>query len=275
MVDTGSKNYLTIALEEVAAGQDQVPLPLGRRLVARILLGVSGGIAAYKAVELVRLATQGRPRRARRPDAGEPALRRPRLVRGHHRRARAGRRVRARPRARRLPGRARARPRPDHPPRARAPRRRASASRRRRRTRSPSWPTGSPTTCSRRAALACTAPLVRRAGDEQPHVRAPGHAGEPRAAARARRHDRRPRHRRARVEGRVGGRPPGRAAEHPGRRRGRCSAHGTRARSTACACSSPPAARASRSTPCATSATARRAGWASRSPRRRRGAAPT
>ena len=27
MVDTGSKNYLKIALEELAAGQDQVPLP--------------------------------------------------------------------------------------------------------------------------------------------------------------------------------------------------------------------------------------------------------
>ena len=27
MIDTGSKNYLTIALEEVAARQDQVPLP--------------------------------------------------------------------------------------------------------------------------------------------------------------------------------------------------------------------------------------------------------
>ena len=27
MIDTGSKNYLTIALEEVAGGQDQVPLP--------------------------------------------------------------------------------------------------------------------------------------------------------------------------------------------------------------------------------------------------------
>ena len=38
------------------------------------------------------------------------------------------------------------------------------------------------------------------------------------------------------------------------------------------ACSSPPAARARRSTPCASSATARRAGWASRSPRRRAGA---
>ena len=38
MVETGSKNYLKIALEEIAAGQDQVPLPLGRRLsMARIL----------------------------------------------------------------------------------------------------------------------------------------------------------------------------------------------------------------------------------------------
>ena len=37
----------------------------------------------------------------------------------------------------------------------------------------------------------------------------------------------------------------------------------------ASACSSPPAARASRSTRCASSATARRAAWASRSPRRR------
>ena len=27
MVETGSKNYLKIALEEIAAGQDQVPLP--------------------------------------------------------------------------------------------------------------------------------------------------------------------------------------------------------------------------------------------------------
>ena len=44
--------------------------------MARILLGVSGGIAAYKALELVRLATEGRPRRARRPDARQPALRR-------------------------------------------------------------------------------------------------------------------------------------------------------------------------------------------------------
>src|ERR1019366_8073270 len=41
--------------------QAEVPLPLGRRgalRVPRLLLGVSGGIAAYKALELVRLATR-------------------------------------------------------------------------------------------------------------------------------------------------------------------------------------------------------------------------
>ncbi len=37
--------------------------------MARILLGVTGGIAAYKAVELVRLAGKAGPFRARRPDA--------------------------------------------------------------------------------------------------------------------------------------------------------------------------------------------------------------
>src|SRR5689334_13876385 len=58
MVDTGSKNYLTIALEEVASGKvkyryrGQYP----DRAMARILLGVTGGIAAYKALELTRLA---------------------------------------------------------------------------------------------------------------------------------------------------------------------------------------------------------------------------
>ena len=41
--------------------------------MARILLGVSGGIAAYKALELVRLATKAGPRRARRPDARQPS----------------------------------------------------------------------------------------------------------------------------------------------------------------------------------------------------------
>ena len=56
MVDTASKNYLTIALEEVATRQGRVPLPLSRSFVPRILLGVCGGIAAYKALEFTRLA---------------------------------------------------------------------------------------------------------------------------------------------------------------------------------------------------------------------------
>ena len=57
-------------------GQAQIRVPLlvasagatGRRRkpMARILLGVSGGIAAYKSLELARLATARRPRRARR-----------------------------------------------------------------------------------------------------------------------------------------------------------------------------------------------------------------
>src|SRR5205085_12187556 len=39
------------------AGQAEVPLPVGgRRTVARLLFGVSGGIAAYKVLEAARLA---------------------------------------------------------------------------------------------------------------------------------------------------------------------------------------------------------------------------
>ena len=44
--------------------------------MARLLFGVSGGIAAYKALEAVRLAIKAGPRHARDPDAGERALRR-------------------------------------------------------------------------------------------------------------------------------------------------------------------------------------------------------
>ena len=65
MVETPSGNYLTIALEELAPGKIQLPTtgpeqdaPGGSAPMARILLGVSGGIAAYKALELARLATR-------------------------------------------------------------------------------------------------------------------------------------------------------------------------------------------------------------------------
>ena len=44
--------------------------------MARVLLGVTGGIAAYKALELARLAMKAGPRGARDPDRGVDALRR-------------------------------------------------------------------------------------------------------------------------------------------------------------------------------------------------------
>ena len=82
MVDTGSKNYLTIALEEVASGKVKYRYREGTLepptacAMARILLGVTGGIAAYKALELTRLAIKAGPgpRRCRRP--ASDALRR-------------------------------------------------------------------------------------------------------------------------------------------------------------------------------------------------------
>ena len=68
MVETkAERNYLTIALEELAEGKIKYRVPqlarqrpAARRLssMARILLGVSGGIAAYRALELARLATR-------------------------------------------------------------------------------------------------------------------------------------------------------------------------------------------------------------------------
>ena len=55
--------------------------------MARILLGVSGGIAAYKSLELARLATRAGHGVRVLMSAGGDALRRRRLVRGHRRRA--------------------------------------------------------------------------------------------------------------------------------------------------------------------------------------------
>ena len=81
--------------------------------MARILLGVSGGIAAYKALELARLATKAGHgvRVLMTPDRA--ALRRRRLVRGDRRRAGADRRVRARPDC---AAPSRATPAPEHDP---------------------------------------------------------------------------------------------------------------------------------------------------------------
>ena len=170
LVESRSKNYLTMALEEVSDGMLEVRLrEVGRHHagMSRVLLGVTGGIAAYKACELCRLlvkeghevvplVTPGAERfvtaetfraLARRPpgddvylhlDARRPARRR--ALHGEH------------------AGQARARARRQRPHRggARAPR--AGA---------------------------------RRAGDEPADVGASGDAGERRGAARARRRARR------------------------------------------------------------------------------------
>ena len=218
--------------------------------MARILLGVTGGIAAYKACELVAAARQGRARRA--PD--------------RHARGRA-----VRPRAR-PSSRSRGRPPSDdpYPHLARADllviapltantlaQARARARRRR----------------PHRGGARAPRPGARRAGDEHAHVGAPGDAGERGDAARARRRARRARGGRAR-RGRARA-----SAGWPSRRRSSRRVEellGARAaRSRASASSSPPAGRASRSTRCASSATARPGAWASRSPRRRAAAAPT
>ena len=44
--------------------------------MARVLIGVSGGIAAYKAVQTARLLIGAGRRGARDPDAEQPAVRR-------------------------------------------------------------------------------------------------------------------------------------------------------------------------------------------------------
>ena len=243
--------------------------------MARILLGVSGGIAAYKALELARLATERGPRRARGDDRGRAALRRRRLVRGDRRRAGADRRVRARPAARRLPRRPAARRTTRSATSSWSPTPTPTWSRRPRRTRSPSSPPGSADSMLTTSFLACTAPrLVAPAMNDRMYADAATQANLATLRERGVHRDRarrRARSPRAASTG-VGRLPePERAA-----RRGRGGAAGRRAApGTGCACWSPPAAPASRSTRCASSATARAGAWASRSPQRRRAAAPT
>ena len=128
--------------------------------MARILLGVTGGIAAYKALELTRLAIKaGHAVRVVQTPAVD-ALRRHGVVRRHHRRPGPDHRVGGRPAARRLPRR----------PRARRTRRSAtsswssaptcSPSRPRAPTRSPSSPHGHADNLLTAAALACRRPLI-------------------------------------------------------------------------------------------------------------------
>ena len=169
MVDTGSKNYLTIALEEVASGKVKLPLPIAdaaaahpliRPYGARLLLGVSGGIAAYKALELTRLAMKaGHSVRVVQTEAstrfvgtasfagitGAPVLRH---------------RVGARPDAGRVPRRPGARARAALAPRAGRAGRRLPDRAGVRATRSPSWPHGHADNLLTAAALACRRPLI-------------------------------------------------------------------------------------------------------------------
>ena len=128
--------------------------------MARVLVGVTGGIAAYKACELVRLLVRAGHEVTSRPDAGRGAVRHAADVRG----ARA-------PRG----------PRELYPHLDR--RRTCSSSRRSRRTRWRSSRTGWPTTFSPQAALAFRGPGPRRARDERAHVGASRDAGERRHTA--------------------------------------------------------------------------------------------
>ena len=128
--------------------------------MARILVGVSGGIAAYKAVELVRLATgAGHSVRVVQTPASlrfvgkatfEGVTGAPVLVDEFE----------ADPARGAFPGRRRARSLGDLPPRAGPALRRRSASRRHPPTRSRSSPRGLADNLLTSAALACPAPLV-------------------------------------------------------------------------------------------------------------------
>ena len=126
----------------------------------RLLLGVSGGIAAYKALELVRLATAaGHAVRV----IQTPASRR--FVGAASFAALSGAPVlcgdlRARSAARGLPRRSAARPRPRRPSRAGRRCRRVPDRARVRQRRSRSSPMASPTTCYSASALAARCPLL-------------------------------------------------------------------------------------------------------------------
>ena len=233
-----SKNYLTIALEEVAAREDEVPLPLGEPGSA------AGRRASAPASACPPRAARSRTSRPCRGYCSASAAASPRTRRSS---SCAWRPAPATPCAscRRPPAgassgqasfaaltgapvlveRVRARPArgafPDQPAARRTSRSShlelvANAERvpdraRHRPTRSPSSRPAWPTTCSAaarspRAARSLVAPAMNSA-----HVRAPRHPGQPAHAARARRDDRRARQRAARLRRRARRRAPGRA----------------------------------------------------------------
>ena len=191
--------------------------------MARILLGVTGGIAAYKAVELVRLATGAghAVRVVQTPasltsSAGPPS-------RASPARPCSSTSSSATRRAAPTPGE----PAPDHDPISHLELvRRADAF---------CIAPASANTLAKlaggladnlltSAALACTAPLVIAPAMNNHMWEHPATQREPGAAARARRHDRGARERAAGLAGRVGRGPAGRAGRHPRGDRGRRSA---------------------------------------------------
>ena len=264
LIESRSKNYLTMAMEEVAQAKIAYAYPKPNRgassahpspflvasnghtmPMARIVLGITGGIAAYKACEIIRLLVR----------AGHDVL--PLPTRG------AERFVAAETFYALARTTAPADPYP-HLQRADlfvvAPLTAHTMAR---------LAHGLADDTLTEAVLAHDGPDPRRTRHEHPHVAAPGDAGEPtsccsRAASRSsgRRAASSPRARSASAAW------PSRRTSSRGRRR--CS--GSRARSGTSTCSSPPVGPGSRSTPCGSSATARRGAWASRSPARRAGA---
>ncbi len=128
--------------------------------MARILLGVTGGIAAYKALEFVRLATgAGHAVRVIQTRSSQRFVGAG-FVRRADRRAGARRRARRRPPPGGVPRRRGAGPRAGQPPRAGLQRRPPRWSLRRRPTRWPSWPTAWPTTSCRRRRSPPRCPVV-------------------------------------------------------------------------------------------------------------------
>ena len=238
-----------------APTQSSPPAPT---LPLNIVVGITGGIAAYKAVGVVRAFVLAGHDVHVVADRGRPAFRRQADPRGDQPQPGAHRAsTRASPRCGTwLSGR---------PPTS-------SSSPRRPRTRSRSSPRASPTTCSATPSSRAPRPLVIAPAMHTEMWQQPGDRGEHRDAA----------GRGVAVVGPAVGRLTGsrlRPRAHGGARgdrRGRPRRAGRRPPRPrrAAASSSPPAALGNRSTPCASSATARAASRASRSPQppRARGA---
>ena len=240
--------------------------------MARLLLGVSGGIAAYKALEAARLAIKAghAVRVIQTPTSAALRGRAPRSRRSPARPVLPASSSPTPPRL--LPGRAAAGAGADQPPgagRARraVPDRAASANT------IAKLAHGHADNLLTAAALAAACPVAVAPAMNNRMYLHPATQANLEQLARARRDDHRAGRGRARLARRARRRPAGRAGRAARGLRGAAR----RRRDVwvrAAACWSPRAGPASRSTASATSPTAPRDGWGSRSPRRRRAAAP-